>query len=69
LKRKKTSRLGWSRLYVPPELADLIFMVAKKEGYEPDDVHLFIYRMLKEVHSEDVDSLADYLNTRWLDKK
>lgn len=66
-RKHKPNRQGWSKIYVPAPLADMIHMIARKHGYDPTTTHLFIYRLLKAQHGEEVERLADYLETRWLD--
>lgn len=63
----KDTRLNWSKLVIPPELADLLFMIAKVHGYRRDELHRFLYAMLKMAYPDDVATLADYLGTGWLD--
>lgn len=60
-------RNAWSRMVLPPELADLLRMVAKKHGYANKDIHYFIYTLLKAFAPEDVAQLAAYLGTDWLE--
>lgn len=65
--KKKNNRQHWSKLIVPPELADLLHVIAKAKGYGRDEGHLFLYHLLKSVYPDDVERFADYMQTRWLD--
>lgn len=67
-KSKKDSRLSWSKLVVPPELADLFHMIARAKKYCREDSYLFLYHLLKETYPDDVEKLTDYLETRQYDK-
>lgn len=63
----KINRKLWSKLPVPFELADMLYMVAAKQGYPREQIHYFLYDLLKHKHPDLVEQLADFLETRWLD--
>lgn len=69
LGNRKTTRLNWAKLIVPDELADLLYMVAKAKGFKREDLHFFLYSLLKTAHPEDVEKLTDYLEARWMESK
>jgi hypothetical protein len=62
-KKRQSSKLDWSRLYVPPTLSDLFFMIAKKHGYDHANAHRFLLHMLKLLYPDEVSRLADYFGT------
>jgi hypothetical protein len=64
----ETSKKNWSKLIIPPALSQLLFLIAQKHGIPREDIHLFIYRMLKELYPEDVERLSEYLGAEWLDE-
>ncbi len=52
---------------MPKELSDLLYMVLTKHGYQREQIHFFIYELLKSKYPEDIETLADYMETRWMD--
>jgi hypothetical protein len=65
----KPNRKRWSKLPVPFGLADILYMVAAKHGYRREHIHYFLYDLLKTKYPADVEKLADFLETRWMDDK
>jgi hypothetical protein len=65
----KPNRLQWSKIPVPFELSDMLYMVAKAKGYKREQIHFFLYDLLKSKYADDVEHLATYLETHWLDDK
>lgn len=63
----KPDRRQWKRLVLPSELLDLLTIIAKSKGVSEDELHLFVYQLLKESCPEDVAKLGHFLNTTWLD--
>lgn len=60
-------RNNWSRYPLPEELIALLWQVAKREGYQRDELHLFIYKLLKEARPEDVAAYASLFDAEWMD--
>ena len=62
------SKKNWSKLIIPPALSQLLFLVAQKHGTPREDIHLFIYRLLKDQYPEDVERLSEYLGSNWMEE-
>ena len=65
---QKSSRRNWPRIPVPPELFDLLIVIAKSQGYQERTLYLFLYRALSQAYSEETEKLTDMLNTRWMEQ-
>lgn len=64
-----SSKKNWSKVIIPPEEADLLFMVARRNGYSRAEIHYFLFRLLKQCFPEDVETLAKYIGADWLNEK
>jgi hypothetical protein len=60
-KPKEVSRRSWSKIYVPQTLADVIGMLAKREDYKREDIHLFLFDTIKRQYPEQVAQILQFL--------
>jgi hypothetical protein len=63
---KKENRLGWSKISIPMDFSDLLYMMAKKAGYSREDIHLYLYHLLKTSYPEDTAQLTKFLELDWM---
>lgn len=65
---KKESRKMWNKISLPPDFADMVDMMCKIAGYHHEDMHFFIYHLLKKAYPEQTESLTKYLELGWMDQ-
>lgn len=64
---KQQNRSHWSKLSIPPELAEILRGVAITQGYDADKQYLLLYHMLKAQYPEETQGLATVYKAGWLD--
>jgi 3-oxoacyl-[acyl-carrier-protein] synthase III len=65
---KQTNRRKWAKLNVPDELGDLVAMVAKKGGWDSDQIHWFIFDAVRARHPELTERALNWLGRKWIEE-
>jgi hypothetical protein len=66
---KRVGRRGWGRIHLPPQLFEIAQQIAAKHGFQSDEeLHRFVYFMLKQQFPKDVAALESFneLAPDWL---
>lgn len=60
-KKTRTPRRQWPRIPIPPEMFDVLQILAKARGHTERDMYHFIYEAVRECYPDDVQKMEDVL--------